>query len=415
MIRSRLSYRDKTIIGIGALALFGFFYRWYLSSLAWPTLIWDMADYSEYAKELLKGNFIVNCCTKNIGYSVFLAFVYYFFGIENLFAVRMAHITLDLGTSFLVYAVARNVFNKRAAVIAFFLSIVNPFTSSYTGLVLAETVTIFYISMVVFIITQKVFSQRILLWFAFGFVLGVLVFTRLSLYVISITFPLFLGVTLLHKRRIVYFFVISYTGFLIASSYSLVGYYKQFRIVSIVPPYANTFATLYTTFYHGRYPEVEGLPIHPEYTRVVMEYFRTPLEEKTAFSQKYQALFWQKLKNDWPVFLRNAARNSMWLWNKDHLYTYADPFYPADRLFLQMTNMLLLALAATGVFFFITRNIKAGLTHPLVLFTILLFLYITVFFSLVSNESRHSLIFYPLVFIWAGYALSTLWKKRNVS
>lgn len=84
MIRSRSFYRNKNFLAISILIGLGFLYRWYLASLAYKPLFFDSLRYSQYAKEFLAGDTPIDCCSKNLGYSAFLAGVYACYGVENI-------------------------------------------------------------------------------------------------------------------------------------------------------------------------------------------------------------------------------------------------------------------------------------------------------------------------------------------
>ncbi|MCJ7740955.1 glycosyltransferase family 39 protein, partial [Candidatus Microgenomates bacterium] len=123
----------------------GFFYRLFLSSFATNAFIWDMSSFSKGAGEILNGQIIKDCCYKTQGYSLVLAGIYYLFGFENLFAVRLFQIFLDLVNALLVFGIAKKMFGRKAALVSYILYILNPFTAAYTGLALSEIVTLFYI------------------------------------------------------------------------------------------------------------------------------------------------------------------------------------------------------------------------------------------------------------------------------
>lgn len=407
--------RKYKIFFFAFIVLFGFFYRLYLASFSYSTLVFDMLAYSRYARDILRGVWPISCCIQNVGYSVFLAGVYSLFGIDNIFAVRLIQVLLDLVTALIVYLIGKSIFGSKTAFISFVLYIINPFTSSYTGLVLAETVTLLFVSLIAYILHISAFLKRPALWLILGILLGLLLFTRHSFYYFSLVFILLLSFMVGKGVKRLKFILITLIGFLLASSYSLIGYYRNYHVISLVPPYSFMAGILYSDFFLGKYPEVEFHGIAPEYTQMAVEFNNTPLQDKKKYSQKYTALFWQKMKTDWPIFIKNISRNMFWIWDKDHLYTYVDPFYPSDRWVLRILNLGILGFSIVGIIKYI-RRIKCAFQKNLVLLlTVALMLYITFVFTLVSNESRHSLAVYSLVMLWAGYGLVetiTFLKRR---
>ncbi|MBI3956138.1 hypothetical protein HY339_02685, partial [Candidatus Gottesmanbacteria bacterium] len=168
---------------------------------------------------------------------------------------------------------------------------------------------------------------------------------------------------------------------------------------------------IYLNFYRWKYPEVEFQGELPEYGQVVQSYWNTPLEGKAAHSEKYKKLLLARLPNEWPTFLSNIAMNVVWLWDKDHIYTYVDKFYPAYRWPMRILNIALIGLWAIGVIREIGEKRKKVLGEPVFLFSVLLFFYMTLLFPLLSNESRHTLVYYPILSLWAGYGIVTIFEE----
>lgn len=388
---------------MGFLLIAGFAFRLFLAFGAYDTLVFDSRGYSDFALQFLRGEQPIDCCAKNMGYGAFLALVYKLFGVENLTAVRLVHILIDLVTAGLLYTTAKKILSPKAAFFSFVIYLFNPFVAAFTGLVLAETVSIFLVVLVTFLLSRTDFKSNRKLWFVFGLVSGLLLFTRHSFYYFLFVF--FAILTFLAARRIKFLSVVL-AGFLLASSYSLIVNYKTFGKMSLVPLYNLKYEIIYLNFYRWKYPEVEFKGELPEYGQVVQDYWNTPIEGKAAHSEKYKQLLLARLPNEWPVFVSNVAWNILWLWDKDHLYTYVDKFYPADRWPMRILNIGLITLWAVGVIRVIREKGRTVLREPVFLFSMLLFFYITLLFPLLSNESRHTLVYYPLLSLWAGRALA---------
>ncbi len=78
------------------------------------------------------------------GYPMFLAKIFWLFGIGNFKAVLLAQILLDLGTCLIVADLARRAVSDRAARIAFVLTALCPFLANYAAAALTETLEIFF-------------------------------------------------------------------------------------------------------------------------------------------------------------------------------------------------------------------------------------------------------------------------------
>jgi len=370
-----------------------------------------MSSFSKGAGEILNGQIIKDCCYKTQGYSLVLAGIYYLFGFENLFAVRLFQIFLDLVNALLVFGIAKKMFGRKAALVSYILYILNPFTAAYTGLALSEIVTLFYIVSICFIVTRDKFSKSFLLWFIYGSTLGLLVFTRLQFYPLSLVLIFLPLIKMKGITTKTVCFAIIFSGYIFASLYSLKSNWLYYRKISVVPVTNQSMLALYAGFYNGaRYPEIDQLETEyfsPDYVRTYQDFTNAPDTDKSAFNRKYSPLFFARLKKDWPVFIKNRVKYSLWLWDKSYLYSYHDPFYPADSKTLQIINIvsIIFFFAGIGNYIFSSDSRKKSLTNLFFIITVLFFVTVTFLFSLVSSESRHSLSFYVVMYVWSGYGL----------
>ncbi len=86
----------------------------------------------------------VPTCIRLPGYPAFLALIWKVVGVEHYTAVTVVQMFFDVGTCYLVAALARLVLWDRAAMIAFLLYALNPFTANYVASPLTETLAIFF-------------------------------------------------------------------------------------------------------------------------------------------------------------------------------------------------------------------------------------------------------------------------------
>lgn len=409
------------------LALFfvGFFIRVFFSFQAIETPVYDMSGYYTLGKSFVSGTLLSDCCDKNHGYAVFIGSVGYFFGIENLIALRYFQILLDLGSAFLIFLIARILFKEKIAIVACALYLLNPFTSAFTGLRLPEVVTGFYLILLGYILSRSDFFTRIVFWVIYGFLMGIIVFTRMSFFYFSIFCTFFIGLVHFKLRRtVVYFFGVILLWFIIASLYTLTSNYVYFKKVSFVSPYNRLFGQLYGSFYYKEYPELfvefNNAHIDERYTNILVEYGSvTPSSDQfglqssegiLVLNEKYKHLFFEKMVTQWPQFIFNTGRNIVWLWDKKHLYVYEDPFYPKDLFIVRTINIFSLLMFFMGFILFIRNNGIHVLRKPFILFTIVIFLYTSIFFGMVSNESRQTIPLYGFIYLWASYGLVKTWS-----
>ena len=80
------------------------------------------------------------------GYPAFLAACFVLFGREHYHAVLLVQIVIDVASCFFIADLARRTVSERAALIAFLLAALCPFTANYTVAPLAETLSIFFVA-----------------------------------------------------------------------------------------------------------------------------------------------------------------------------------------------------------------------------------------------------------------------------
>jgi 4-amino-4-deoxy-L-arabinose transferase-like glycosyltransferase len=404
-------------IGLVIIFTIGFVLRLAFASISAKGIFFDMKNYDDAARTTMAGKIVAECCLKNNGYGVFLALPYLLFGPDNNISIWIIQALLDLGSGLILYSIARSLFSDRAAVIVFLIYCLNPLTSSYVGLRLSEIVTICIISVTAYNISRLSFNTKPLQWLIFGFLSGLLIFVRVQYYNFSTAFLFISAFLFIQKKKIIKYILVSLLGFLLASSYSLISNYQFYRKISLVPPYHGFYGGLYQNFYNTfRYPELldNFRYVPPEYTNLVVEYFQTPIEGIKAFEDRYKILFAQRIRTDWVLFLKITVQNALWIWDKDHFSAYTDIFYPWDKYPIRIYNILLFTFFIIGILKYGLLHKLKSITNPIFFFTLSLFFYITLLFPLVSNESRHSIPFYPLLYLWAGYGISVLPSYKHL-
>jgi 4-amino-4-deoxy-L-arabinose transferase-like glycosyltransferase len=416
--------RHRNIIAFILLLLLGALLRWFFISHTYHYLYWDEVSYMNLSKQLTSGHLAVDCCDKNMGYPLFLSIIFFLFRITNtgsdlisragFEAVAITQLFIDLTVAVLLYISTKELFRKNIAWTVFILYLFNPLTSSYAGFLLPEAVSIFLVAAIAYLLTRKSFLYKDVSWCLLGFILGVLVFLRYSLTNFAIGTTLLFVIFLFKKKLKIWFILIVTICFLLASSYTLIANKVKYQKLSLVPPYNMGTINLYLSFYMNRYPElVDDMKyLDPTYYAVNLEYHTTYYNYIDNVKHKYFQLFLQKFQKEWPVFMKNTVRNMFWIWDKEHLSVYVDPYYPGDRWAVRIYNIILMALFFLGIGDFIIK--RKGWKHPLVIFSAGMFLYITCLFTLISNETRHSMIFYPIIFLWAGYGITKVFNRLHL-
>ncbi len=110
-------------------------------------------------------------------YSLFLSFIYFIFGKENLLAVRIIQALISSCTCLIVYLLGKIIFNEAAAKISMAACAVYPFFIYYSGAVLTETLFIFILSLIMLFLSGKRFMPA-----GVFFGLGILCRTELVVF-----------------------------------------------------------------------------------------------------------------------------------------------------------------------------------------------------------------------------------------
>ncbi|MFC1647231.1 ArnT family glycosyltransferase [Patescibacteria group bacterium] len=395
--------------------IFGLIYRLWLGSLAQLDLVWDSMFYSSMASEIASGINIANCCNIGPGYPLFVGLVYKLFGIDNIVAVRILQAVVDVISAILVYLVARRFFTKKGAVISFILYITNPITSSYTGVVLTEVFTLFLVITLVYIWTSKKFPVRPVGWIVFGFVLGALVITKIGFYQFALFLLVITVFVRIKKKRLLYMILAS-SSFLLATFYSIYINYHTFGKLSAIPPYRTLYGSLYFSVEKQRAGELKGEPVEvsDEYAQYIQKYYDLYVYNPSAvveFDRTYREKLFTRFKTYWVSYIGHFFQNNLWMWDKYHLYVYHDPFYPADIWPVRVLNVCYISFFLIGLGLFI-RKTKIWYPNPMIVFSLLLLIYMAGIFPLFNNETRLSLPFYPLIFLWGGYGVSRFISQK---
>ena len=110
----------------------------------------------------------VPTCIRLPGYPAFVAMIWKFAGPEHYKAVMAAQMFFDVGTCYLVAALARLVLWERAAMAAFLLYALNPFTANYVATPLTETLAIFFTALGLLFAVEGLAEDNLRWWIFCG-------------------------------------------------------------------------------------------------------------------------------------------------------------------------------------------------------------------------------------------------------
>lgn len=353
---------------------------------------------------------------KTMGYPLFLAVVSWFSRGVNIEFIKYTQIILDVCAGILVWLSTRKVFTQKIADLAFVMYMMNPLTSAYVGILLPEILTCFLASLLLFLSARDSVKTQIFIWFFIGFVSGLLLFTKPGMLFISLGLIVVMAFVSFKRKDTWKFLVTSIIGFMIASSYTLTINSTQYGKITLTPPYSTIGGQMYVMlFYADRYPEVEFWGVVPELTQIYQEYGSLPDSQIPQWNKHYLNLLFLKLMHEPFTFLSHYVKNFFWLWDKDHLSVYIDPWYPADRYILRIVNLTFMGIGMFGFVRYVRSGLKAA-REPFVILTLMFAGVMSFWFPTVSNESRHTIPFYPLLFFWAAPGIDEIINriKRNL-
>lgn len=369
------------------------------------------------AKEFMHTGLASECCAHNGGYAVFVGIFYKLFGYSNPGIIKIIQIVIETITALLLFLSSRKLFNFQVALIVLILYVLNPLTSSFVPYLLPEIFTLFLVTIIMVLLINKNYEKKKLLWFTSGILYGILFIDRMQYFYMVIILILLTALIIKGFRKKMLFLVIALSGFIIICSYQMYSYYGKYKIITLYPPNSQGPILLYKNLVNNvKYPELfslQGLEWFddPNFLAVDEEYFQAVASNTVPqMRNKYKKLLLVKIKSEWTTYIKNTTRNMFWVWDKYHLFTFFDPLYPGDKWILRIYNILLILLFIIGLIIYIMHNRK-WYKKPLVIFTIIFFIYMSTVIPQVSTESRHSLSFYPLIFFWGGYGLVYIYNR----
>ncbi|MBW4593752.1 MAG: glycosyltransferase family 39 protein [Brasilonema angustatum HA4187-MV1] len=147
------------------------------------------------------------------GYPAFLAAIFAIFGNDHYLPVLLIQTVVDLGCCLLVGAIALEIFGEGAAIGAFLVSVLCPFTANYCAIALSETLSIFFSALALWLAVKgtKALKQPkdwgAKWWAMCGLAIGAATFLRPDGVILLMAVCIFLLLKLAqfrHKKNIIF-------------------------------------------------------------------------------------------------------------------------------------------------------------------------------------------------------------------
>jgi 4-amino-4-deoxy-L-arabinose transferase-like glycosyltransferase len=154
-----------------------------INSMFTPAKTTDLATYMDLAKEVASGNFKGSFYYQPFYYAVFLASIYLIVGTNVWFTVIVQAILSAL-TCFIAGLLAKDVFGKRAGIVAAFLTSISTALLLYVPFYQNETLQAFNLTLLAFLVIKSCSKWNIFYWTICGLVTSVAILTRGNIWLL---------------------------------------------------------------------------------------------------------------------------------------------------------------------------------------------------------------------------------------
>ena len=171
-----------------------------INSMFTPAKTTDLATYMDLAKEVASGNFKGSFYYQPFYYAVFLAGIYLIVGTNVWFTVIVQAIFSAL-TCFIAGLLAKEVFGKRAGIVAASLTSISTALLLYVPFHQNETLQAFNLTLLAFLVIKSCSKWNIFYWTICGFVTSVAILTRGNIWLLLIIIVVSLIWSALKKKK----------------------------------------------------------------------------------------------------------------------------------------------------------------------------------------------------------------------
>lgn len=405
----------KTII-ICALLVLGILFRLWFITLSPQPFGWDQYEYELYAAKIFNHPWMAASHSyRSYPFPLMLALLYKIVGFGNHQAIFYVQAVLDSLVGLMIYVILHyGLKNKPAAWIGFFLYAINPFTSGYTGVLLAEVLTGFFIAGTILFGMFFVKKANPVNGLLFGLFAGLAAETRNAAFLWTVI-PIGLAFLWIPLRKYHTAFAALFVGLFLTMLYPLSVNWRDYHEVNI-----TTVDDFYAKeFFQGALikklsPFTYVYPVESQ--RMWNEYYseydpgRTT-RERREMAKKYYSMAWAIMAADPVDYLKTRFFKMWYVWQKENIFFYTEPNFERHRMVTYYGNAILLALAVFGLLFWPRLQpqkvspFQAKFLRASIIGTIL---YGTIAFSLTHAEYRLTIPFYPLLVIAAAVGIVSI-------
>ncbi|KPK39170.1 MAG: hypothetical protein AMJ78_08910 [Omnitrophica WOR_2 bacterium SM23_29] len=368
----------------------------------------DIDRYLALAKNVLHGHGFVH----EIGsrpdffrgplYPLFLISIYFIFG-ENLYAIQFVHSLLGALTCFIIYLIAKGVFDRKTAIISAVIFTFYPLFIWYTARIWTETLLTFLVSILVLCLIEFLKSPSKAGAFLVGIILGVINLCKSIL----LLFPIFLFLVLLvlfwHRKKdvlIAICIIVMFMSLVIAPwtyiSYRVSGHFIPVKLFEqIIGGDINIEKGVSVR----EFRLVSGLEANEVYNAIIqLEESkigrRLSLAEQETAVRNYLS---HKYLSQPSFFLKKVAIQSVQFW-----------YLGGDKLRSLLFAIMQFPLLIVGLFGMVCALRRRFFIVPL----LLIIVYFMVIYALTYSSARYSIPIMPYVGMFAAYAIRTKLRRN---
>lgn len=355
------------------------------------------------------------------GYPLFLALLYKIFGV-NQATVYLVQVYIDTLAAFLIFFVAQKAFQNRVVSgISYIIYLFNPFTSSYAGVFLTETLATFLIALIIFICLNLKRNKSLVKLGVLGLLLGFLPqvkpsFLYFSMFVLGMVILLRMKAIVKLKRKII-ILALLVVFYIIPFFYNIIGNFKHYGELQPLTVDNLFVREFYISLYIDSFERISFIP--PQVNWIYQEYstVKESQEERRAISQKYWKKGKEEISKDPQKFIISRFKKMWYVWEKHRIFPYINPNSRILSYSVYLLNLGILGLALFGFVRWLKVEVISAQNNTkkfLAVLTGFLFIYTSVLFAFSITSERFSIPAYPFVLLYCSYGLYMIfiWLRR---
>lgn len=404
----------------------GFLYRLWLIKLFPQNLIFDQVQYDEYAREMIRNGLYAHSF-RIYGYPLFVALIYLYTGIESTVSKlpwQLVQVFLDVSTAVLIMIIAKKILGKtNIANLVYVLYLFNPFTATFTGVLLPEILTIFLVALLFFLFSFSFKKITILKLIVVGIILGYLPQVRPFYFFYSLLI-FFILIFILFKKLItvrnnILGIIVLLVFYSLPFTYNIAGNQKYFGEFALMDVDNLFIENIYIGLFLESSPDVKmSIWEYPPEVRWAFERYSYSTDPKDKSARQAKKMTFinailKEISKDPYKFLNWRVKKLWYAWEKHTLYPYVGPENRYLLSSVYWSNVILLLFAFIGFISYGKKAIKGkDISHKLFfIFSLLLFFNTSAVGAATSAQERYSLPAYPLIFIFSSFGI---WITANI-